>query len=151
MKYIELSNSDKKVLVDNENYEFLNQWKWHLIPSGYCSRNNRPKTLMHRLIMNTPNGVTTDHINHHKLDNRRKNLRICSNAENQQNRRIMSNNKSGFKGVYKRNNLFYFSIKTPFKRYYFPGFKDVLSAAKAYEEKAKELFGEFALLTLNKK
>lgn len=90
----------EKVLVNNEDFECLNQWKWYLSAKGYAVRKpGKSAVFMHRLINKTPADKQTDHINHNKLDNRRTNLRSVTNQQNHFNRPIDSNNTSGHKGV----------------------------------------------------
>jgi len=107
MKTIDLTH-DKIAFVDEGDFEWLNQWKWHITNKGYAARTlhsgKRPnrlyKTLfMHRLINDTPGGFETDHINRNKLDNRRENLRSVTNTQNQLNKGLQKNNKSGVAGV----------------------------------------------------
>lgn len=75
------------VIVDDEDYEYLNQWKWCLFNS-YAGRSVKGRHVaMHRLIMNTPERMVCDHINSCKLDNRKSNLRNCTQSENCMNRR----------------------------------------------------------------
>lgn len=102
MKKIKLTQN-KYALVDNVDFEYLNHFKWHY-GHGYAVRGfHKDKTyhtiFMHRLIMNTPFGLETDHINRNRLDNRRENLRICTKQSNQHNRSKQKNNKSGVTGV----------------------------------------------------
>ena len=93
MKKIKLSQN-KFAIVDDENFEYLNQWNQHAANSlsGYyaCKSTKIDKkfvvTRMHRVIMKTPKGMMTDHINGNTLDNRKENLRICTHSENQRNR-----------------------------------------------------------------
>lgn len=88
MKTIKLTQN-KTVKVDDSDYQWLNQYKWYFHVQGYAVRKSKGKAiLMHRLIMNTPEGMDTDHINRDKLDNRRENLRVCTHAENMRNRNI---------------------------------------------------------------
>lgn len=54
---------------------------------------------LHRFIMNEPEGYVVDHINRNPADNRRKNLRLCTQSENCQNKSMQSNNTSGYRGV----------------------------------------------------
>lgn len=54
---------------------------------------------IHRVILDYPEGLYIDHINHNGLDNRKSNLRICNNMINQQNRKVNKNSKSGVIGV----------------------------------------------------
>jgi hypothetical protein len=109
MKQIPLTNGSF-VLVDDEDFEFLSQWKWHLSDGGYALRNNHKRLgvlhysnkqiRMHRVINNTPEGLFTDHINRNKLDNRKCNLRTVNKSLNSINRDKPINNKSGYRGVY---------------------------------------------------
>jgi len=120
-------------------------------PDGGITRTGRRRrtTLkMHRLVVDTPKGMSTDHINGDGLDNRKQNLRICTHAENQRNRGPQKNNKSGFKGVYwqKNRKTWYARIQHNKKLLYLGCFKDKKEAAKAYDRKAIELHGEFAWL-----
>lgn len=96
----------KYALVDDEDFNYLNQWKWHLSQKGYVIR-RRYKTTnefkniwMHRLINKTPDGFDTDHINRNKLDNRKCNLRAVTHAENMRNQKKYKSNTSGVVGVH---------------------------------------------------
>lgn len=102
MKKIKLTKG-YEAIVDDEDYEYLNQWKWHY-SCGYAVRERhykaKPKTMrMHRVVNNTPEGMITDHINRNTLDNRRCNLRTVTNVENQRNKVKSSRNTSGVTGV----------------------------------------------------
>ena len=86
MKKIKVGNTF--ALVDDQDFESLNQFKWHQ-DKGYAYGYVEGKHIyMHSLILNTPKGLFSDHINRNRLDNRRENLRIVSHAENNQNRTI---------------------------------------------------------------
>lgn len=153
MKKIKLTQ-DKYALVDNQDYDFLNQWKWHF-NSGYAMRREYLKggkgksvyLLMHRVIMNTPRGLETDHINMDKLDNRRQNLRVCTRSQNGTNKNIQSNNTSGYKGVTWRKDRNKWKALIAGKSIGI--FSSKTEAAKAYDGKARELYGEFAKLNFN--
>lgn len=100
----------KYAIVDKEDFDWLNQWKWHYSDGGYAHRSQHIRLgknkysckiiRMHRLINNTPDGFVTDHINRNKLDNRKCNLRTVDKSVNSINRDKPENNKSGYKGVY---------------------------------------------------
>lgn len=103
MKTIKLTKG-RFTIVDDDLFEFLNQYKWHY-QFGYAKRmirvNGQRKALhLHRFIINAPNHLQVDHINGDSLDNRRENLRLCSQKDNAKNRSMSKNNKSGFPGVY---------------------------------------------------
>lgn len=107
MKLIKLTQG-KSTIVDDDMFEYLNQWKWHF-HTGYAGRHlylgggrKHPKRkflFLHQLINNTPKGFETDHINRDKLDNRRNNLRTVTHSQNQHNITKQKNNKSGYNGV----------------------------------------------------
>lgn len=104
MKKIKLTKG-KYALVDDGDFNWLNQWKWWLNTTGYAytsmilENEGRKKVFMHRFINKTPSGLQTDHINRNRLDNRRNNLRTVTPSQNNYNLSIRSDNKSGYKGV----------------------------------------------------
>lgn len=150
MKLIKLGKSNKFAIVDDKDFEYLNQFKWHF-HSGYAARNkweNKKFTTirLHRLLINCPKGKEIDHINKNKLDNRKSNLRICTRSENIANRTKNKNNTTGFKGVtyLKANKTFMAQISINGKKIYLGYFVNPLLAHKVYIKKSKELYGNFA-------
>ncbi|HEC61128.1 hypothetical protein LCGC14_2692660 [marine sediment metagenome] len=177
MKYIELTRG-QRAIVDDEDYEFLMQWKWSVniakTRSGkicYAVRQMRHETLknkrgfkkqiyiaMHRVIMKAPKGRHVDHINGNRLDNRKCNLRLCSNAENIRNQRRKPTVTSPYKGVH--------AVSHPYKKYkdgedkwgYYAiiayngkkiqlgWFHNPKRAAETYDQIASIVHGEFACL-----
>ncbi len=135
-------------LIDDEDFELVSQYQWHLTHFGYAIYK---EIRMHRLIMNTPKGMDTDHVNENKLDNRKVNLRICTRSQNMANDGLKKNNTVGFKGVgfIKIRNL-----KKPWRAYlminkkhiHLGYFETKIDGAKAYNEAALKYFGEFAKL-----
>src|ERR1700757_2583296 len=105
MKTLPLTQG-RVALVDDEDYDWLNQWKWSYSNHGYARRGERLfsgsyKTvhiLMHRAIMHAPDGVEVDHINHDSLDNQKVNLRLASHKQNSHNLRG-PRSSTGFIGV----------------------------------------------------
>ena len=90
MKEIKLTKG-KVAIVDDEDFERLNQGNWNFSSQGYAKRTipfNIPSVMHWEVIGKPSKGLQVDHINGDKLDNRRENLRICTHSENQQNRRI---------------------------------------------------------------
>lgn len=75
-----------EIKISKCDEHLLKEYKWYKSHYGYAVTAKGLR--MHRLIMNAPKGMVVDHINHNKLDNRRENLRICTNAENTRNRKI---------------------------------------------------------------
>jgi hypothetical protein len=157
-------SQNKFAIVDADDYDRLNIYKWclsktrrnnyamtRLRAKGKRIKGKRPKRkslLMHRLITNAPRHLVVDHINHNGLDNRKSNLRLCTRAENNRNSRSFRKKTSKYKGVSwdKRRNRFVASIRCNGKYYYLGRFNSQITAAKAYDKKAKELFGDFAYL-----
>lgn len=131
MKRIKLTQN-KYALVDSQDFEYLNQWKWCYDKSnGYAHRKNgKEKIYMHRLINETPEGFFTDHINRNKLDNRRSNLRSVTARENSLNISFQKNNTSGYKGIYWSQNRskWIAQIKYNYKTINLGGFLDIQSA-----------------------
>lgn len=106
---------------------------------------------MHRLILGLKNGDKSivDHINHDTLDNRRKNLRVCTPSENVTNRRSFDVSKtSKYRGVSwkKRDKKWDVKVTKNGKHFRMGAFEIEIEAALAYNKKAKELHGEFAVL-----
>jgi hypothetical protein len=147
-------------LVDDDHFEVLNQFKWHIKKCGrtnYATANikidGKYKTItMHRFLLDAPKGVQVDHINHNGLDNQRDNLRFCSNSQNQMNRSPYKNCTSNFKGVsfYRKTKRWKAYIKLNGKRINLGHYKTEIEAAEVYNNKAKELFGEFSFINIIK-
>jgi len=152
IRYIALTQG-KYAIVDAADYEWLNQWKWCAMFRGskvYAMRVERGKTiLMHREIMKPPQGMVVDHIDGNGVNNRRVNMRNCTQRQNCHNRRPRENVTSQFAGVYKRKSQpdkWYARVRSGPIRAYLGPFDDEIEAAKARDQKARELHGEFAYL-----
>jgi|6_EtaG_2_1085325.scaffolds.fasta_scaffold08028_3 hypothetical protein len=156
MKKIKLSQG-KYALVDDEDFEYLNNYKWSALKDNktYYAVSSliidpvtkKKKAIkMHRVIMKTPKGMDTDHINGDGLDNRRENLRVCTHAENSRNRGINKNNTSGYKGVYwkKDRKKWAAQIRNNGKVVGLGGFDRKEQAYAAYCQAAKEFYKDFA-------
>lgn len=151
MKQIPLTQG-KFAIVDDEDYDFLMQWKW-THSGGYAYRLKTvrgvsKKIWLHRETNKTPDGLFTDHINGDRLDCRKENLRTCTYAENNKNAAIRKDNKSGYRGVYWEKGVkkWRVVINTDGIRKCFGFFEDVLEAAETYNKNAKLLHGDFARL-----
>lgn len=149
LKTIELTKG-KSAVVDDCDYEWLSQWKWHLGSGGYATRFSkkcdglpRHNIFMHRLIMETPEGMEGDHINGDRLDNTRANLRSClrhQNAINQKKRR--GDYSSQYKGVCRFERTKKWVVFCSGKNIGY--FKCEHDAATAYNFVAYKKYGEFA-------
>jgi len=137
----------QNALVDTEDYEWLSKFNWKAdwsdhTKSFYATR-TKEHIAMHREILKVGARIKVDHRNHDTLDNRKKNLRKCTNAQNLANMRKRIS-RSGFKGVHfhKRAGKYIVRIRGR----HVGCFVSAEDAARAYNSKASELFGEFASL-----
>ena len=151
MKKIKLSKG-KYAIVDDEDYRHINKYKWSYHNAGYACRviwknNKQIMILMHRYIMKTPKNKDTDHKNRNKLDNRKKNLRICSRSNNMKNmlKWRIKTASSKYKGVtwFKAANKWMAQIKVNKKKLHLGLFVNEIDAAKAYNKAAKKYFTIF--------
>lgn len=158
MKQIELTQR-KVALVDDADYEWLNQFKWFAQQhrnTWYAGRHShqigskKVNVKMHREILGLAPGAKglSDHRDGNGLNNQRSNLRVCTAAENSQNRRPKKHTSSKFKGVSwdKGERKWVAYIQHQKKMMTLGYFKNEAEAARTYDKKAKELFGEFAWL-----
>ena len=146
-------------IVDADDYERLSQWKWCTMTSrggprakrAYRDENGKQQTmLMHRFIMGAIGADVVDHINHDTLDNRKANLRVCSRLENQRNSTSRKKSTSKYLGVdwVRRNQKWRARIQTDNGALHIGVFATEFEAARAYDVKAAEHFGEFANLNI---
>lgn len=149
----------KVALVDDEDYDKINQFKWsaHKMRNSYYAsrsdrgpRSKRRKTiLMHRSILNPKSNEDIDHKNSNGLDNRRCNIRIVTQSQNSMNvRRLSKYTSSKYKGVCWRDDSKNWRVRISLngKMYYLGSFINEEDAARIYDEAAKKYFGEFARL-----
>lgn len=162
MKYIPLTQG-KYAIVDDEDFEWLNQWKWYAqkVRNGYFyamrnsyQRGKRHMILMHRQILGLEYGDKRkgDHRNHNTLDDRRDNMRICTSQQNRYNSKANQETSSRFKGVSweKEDKKWGARIKKiNGKNKRLGRFKLEELAALAYDIAAIHEFGKFAYLNFN--
>jgi hypothetical protein len=139
-------------LVDLDDFEKVSKYNWCTIKQGNSQVRAMTKiddksVYLHQFIMGGSEQII-DHINGHALDNRKSNLRIGTIQQNCFNSRMPRTNTSGFKGVSfdKGHKKFRAYIVKDRRQYHLGFFSLKEDAAKAYNEKALELFGEFARL-----
>ena len=150
MKYVTLTRGER-VMVDDEDLEHvLAVGGWHRSKIGYAvhSVDAKTKVYMHRFLLGCVVGQHVDHINQDKLDNRRSNLRVCTDHENRMNRPSYKGSGSKFKGVHfcSRKKRWTAQIQKMRRKYHIGYFDLESQAAKAYDVAAREMFGEFAFL-----
>jgi len=158
MKIIKLTQG-KMALVDDEDYEYLSQFKWHVVFNKtdyyavrwtHGSHASRKSVFMHREIMETTKGMEVDHIDHNTLNNQKYNLRNCTHQQNKRNTRKRENKASSYLGVEvrktKNGTTFRAHIKVNNKSIKLGNSKNEKEAAVLYDKAAIKYFGEYANL-----
>ena len=160
MKEIKLSQG-YVALVDDEEFDRLRLFHWSITKMKcnhiyaqrkYFKIDGIPQpSLMHRLILNVPKDKQIDHKDGNGLNNQKENLRIASRSQNQANSKSESG-KSKFKGVcpFGKNRWRAYIVKD-WKQNHIGCFNSESEAAKAYDKKAIELYGEYAKTNFNMK
>ena len=149
----------RNVFIDGEDFDKIKGYKWclqvrnntnTLVVATNIKNGSRQKQLrITDIIMNRQKGQVVDHINHNTLDNRKENLRLCTQSENLKNSsRHKDNASSKYKGVYldKKSGSFYSRISFNYKRINLGSFKTEVDAAEAYNIASLKYYGEFAHL-----
>jgi len=174
-KFALIDEEDYEKVVEAIEYKNGKPGKWYAHNCQprfgdytYAIDGDRRKSI-HRVVMGNPEGMDIDHINGERLDNRKENLRVCTRSQNSQNKKLRSDSKSGFKGVKftpehkekytsKKTGETYVRVsknKKPYQAYIRPPqsrsiklgcYATAEEAARVYDKKAIELFGEFAYL-----
>lgn len=157
MKTIGLSQG-KVALVDDADYEWLNQWRWSASKAGYTfyairktrtANGAKTSEQMHRLILGLMPGDDRqcDHRDGNGLNNQRSNLRTCTITENNVNSRKRKAGTSSYKGVYRNRNYpkWQSRIRVNGKLIYLGSFESEIEAARIYDLAALQHYGDFAL------
>jgi hypothetical protein len=130
--------------INREDLEFVCSRRFYINPSGYMDFNkDGEKVLYHRLVMNAPRGMIVDHINRDRRDNRKRNIRIKHNSHNQANKN--GKNPIGFRGLMFKRGAWEANIGFNNERIYLGRFESREDAARAYDRKAVECFGDCAV------
>lgn len=149
MKEIPLSRG-LTAKVDDEDFEELSKYKWYAVKcfkkfyARRCDGRNK-KIYMHRQIAGFPIGLLVDHDDGDGMNNQKVNLRNCNQAQNMANRKAWETTNSTFKGVSKNGNKWRVRITHENQTLELGQFDSEIEAALAYDKKAYELHGQFAV------
>lgn len=142
----------KFAIIEEIDVEMCANYCWSNHSMGYAQTNilendRKDSKVLHRMIF--PNYAHIDHTNRDKLDNRRSNLRNCDFPRNSRNKQKANMScSSRFKGVSwsKQCKKWVAYCQVSKKLYNLGRFKNEEDAARAYNDKAAELHGEYACL-----
>jgi len=144
-KVLIIAINDQKILIDRKDLKGIDLFNLRITGNGYAAIGEK---LLHRIIMSPPGDMQIDHKNKNKLDNRRCNLRVCTNSENQMNRGKTKANTTGYKGVNKDKRLkrkkYRARITAGKKTYHLGIYEKLDEAGTAYMKAAKRYHGQFA-------
>lgn len=148
----------KYALVDPEDFERLNQYKWHCTHGDYAKRailnlsgkgSRQIGIHMHRELCAAPKGMFVDHINRNPLDNRKANLRPATYKQNVWNRQLpRRTGRTPYAGIRWDRNRQKWQVRLTIngRRESFGYYADEAEAAKKYDELVKKYRGGFAVL-----
>ena len=133
-------------VIDEADLPLVQGRRWFANPGRktYYARSGG-SVLMHRMLLGAPKGIPVDHIKGNGLDNRRRNLRLCSNAQNQWNAGARRDSVTGHRGVSFRRDTkrFCAHIRVHGRRFYLGEYRVLEDAIQVYNAAARTHFGEF--------
>lgn len=147
------TNNNENFYFDLEDYDKIKKYCWYKDKDGYIVNKTDDEMIrMHRLILNADNEQVVDHINHHKEDNRKCNIRLCTTKENNRNIGVQKNNTSGLTGIIydEKYNCWRVSITVDYKKINIGTFANKQDAVNARLEAEKEYFGEYSYSSSSK-
>lgn len=134
-------------IFDTEDLDKVKNIAWYTTDRNYVnSYSNKKLYILHRLIMDAPKDMVVDHINGNPLDNRKCNLRICTDAENHRNHKVSKSNTSGCTGVSfeSYSQKWRAIIMYQGKKIELGSYKNLDDAVAARKEAEAKYFGEFS-------
>jgi hypothetical protein len=157
MKTLSIINSYDFILIDDEDYDRLLVYKYYLSFDGKSIRRSKGFGLTIQKIpvsvdvLQCDSIILIDHKDRNVFNNQKFNLRFCSLQENARNKSKIEGSSSKYKGVCwdKKRFKWVSRITINRKAIHLGYFLDEIEAAKIYDIKAKELFGDFAVLNFN--
>lgn len=130
---------------DKEDYEKINTYCWGFYNRYVSTRpKNKNRIYIHRIIMGIENpNIIIDHIDRNPRNNRKNNLRVCSQAQNSKNRWIGKNNKTGVLGVCFFRGKFLANIQCDGKKFYLGSYDCLSDAENARKIAERKYWGDF--------
>ena len=144
-----VTNKGDKFYLDKEDFQKISKHTWCKDKNGYFVTTTKQKIIkLHRFIMDCTNPkIFIDHIDHDPSNNRRRNLRLCDNTQNQYNQRKCKKNTSSiYKGVSydKKTNKWLARVGFNKQRKCIGLYETEMEAVEAYNKEAAILHGEYA-------
>jgi hypothetical protein len=142
-------------LVDKVDVDRLDGFSWYASIhsaslTAYASTNDRHgmRRMMHNIILPTDDGLEVDHVNGNGLDNRRKNLRAVTRAQQMCNKLKSNGMTSTYKGVFWSATMRKWGAVVQFggQRTHAGYFDEEVDAAMAYDDAARDIHGAYARL-----
>lgn len=140
-------------VIDDSDADLVAPYRWCAVRKGvewpwraFARVAGRPALYMHRLLLNAQPGQQVDHRDGNPLNNRRANLRLCTSAQNNWNRRPLAGKRVPYKGVMAARGKWAARIKVYGVRHDLGVYESAEEAAMAYDAAAAVLHGEFAYL-----
>lgn len=140
------TSKGEEFYFDLEDYDKIKEYCWHINSKGYVVANiNNTKILLHRFVTNAPDDVMVDHIHHNKKDNRKSELRLVNNSQNQMNTKTRKHS-SPYTGIswHQKQKKWIAQIGINNTLKYLGIFSDIENAIYIRKQAEKEYFGEYA-------
>lgn len=140
----------QEAIIDVDDIPLVSGYRWTVLTNSqtghmYAARFEKKKCyLMHRALLDAPPQLTCDHVDGDGLNNRRKNIRLATHAQNMANKCVERRNKLGIKGVSKSKGRFRAAITPNGKQIHLGQYATAEEAAAAYKGAARVLWGQFA-------
>ena len=135
-----------RFLVDADMVDKIKDTFWHRNYKGYLvfEKPRKPATYLHRVVLDVGGDIIVDHINRDKTDNRRENLRVVTPAQNSYNKSLQPYNTTGYVGMswIPKKQCWQARIGCYCRNLALGDFKDIETAAEAYNIATDYLFGE---------
>lgn len=142
-----ITKKGEKILIDIEDFEKVKKYSWCISKTGYPVANINGKVIkLHRYLLNVKNSkIIIDHKNRNPLDNRKSNLRICTQLENARNTTVSKNNNTGYLGIsLTAQGKYRARITVNRKEIRLGNYEKIEDAINARKKAEKIYFGEFA-------